>query len=135
MSVGRLSPKSARVLQLIAEGHSYAQIVDGTPGTSYLEIFAAAEEALRLLESSSDYEVRMAAIKERYPRAYQKWEQEEDDSLRRLHGEGHYVAEIAERLQRQPGAIRSRLAKLGVDSGEVTQSSRGAGTRGHLLRY
>ena len=35
----RLSEKSVRVLSLTAEGYSYAQIVDGHPEISYLDIF------------------------------------------------------------------------------------------------
>ena len=37
----RLTHKSAVVLALIAEGHSYSQIVDGHPGITYPDIFRA----------------------------------------------------------------------------------------------
>ncbi len=110
----RLSKKSRTVLSLIADGHSYSQIVDGHREISYLDVFRAAEEALTLLDAPGDYDARMAAIKERHPRAYEKWSAEEDDSLRALHGDGHSLSEIADRLQRQPGAIRSRLTRLGI---------------------
>jgi hypothetical protein len=43
-----LSEKSVTVLRLIARGHSYSQIVDGNRGITYLDVFKAAEEALRL---------------------------------------------------------------------------------------
>lgn len=38
-----LSEKSVRVLRLIADGHSYSQIVDGNPDIKYRDIFDAAE--------------------------------------------------------------------------------------------
>ncbi|MCK4342688.1 MAG: hypothetical protein KAY37_13305 [Phycisphaerae bacterium] len=112
----RLSEKSVMVLSLIADGHSYSQIVDGHAGISYLDIFAAAEEALQLSESQSDYHARMAEIKKRHPRAYEKWEAEEDERLTGLIRAGEPVMAIAQRFERQPSAIRSRLAKLNLTS-------------------
>jgi len=108
----QLSAKSAAVLSLIAEGHSYSQVVDGHPDISYMDIFAAAEEALRLNESPSDYHQRMAEIKKRNPRAYERWDAAEDEELSGMHKEGRSVKEIAEHLGRQPSAIQSRISKL-----------------------
>jgi DNA-binding CsgD family transcriptional regulator len=112
----RLTEKSALVLGMIAEGHSYSQIVDGNSGLSYLDIFAAAEEALRLCESQSDYHARMVEIKERYPRAYERWSEDDDRRLAALFGDGNSAATIGRQLGRQPSAIRSRLAKLNLVS-------------------
>jgi len=36
---GTLTEKTRRILALIADGHSYAQIVDGQRDVSYLDIF------------------------------------------------------------------------------------------------
>jgi hypothetical protein len=79
-----LSGKSVKVLRLIADGHSYSQIVDGNPDIKYRDIFYAAEEALRLNDTSSTYEERLESIKKRYPRAYERWTENEDAQL-----EGH----------------------------------------------
>ena len=49
-----------------------------------------------------------------HPRAYEKWSIEEEERLNRLHGEGLSIQEIAEQLGRQPGAVRSRLLRLGI---------------------
>lgn len=111
---GPLSPKSIAVLSLIADGHSYGQIVDGHLEITYLDIFHAAEEALRLNENDSDCHARLAKIKARYPRAYEKWTIEEDDDLKGMIALGHSIDQAAERFQRQPSAIRSRLGKLGL---------------------
>ena len=44
-----LSAKSAAVLELIAQGHGYDQILAARPDCTYLDIFRAAREALGLL--------------------------------------------------------------------------------------
>ena len=45
-------------------------------------------------------------------RSYQPWSSEEDERLRREHGWGVPIAEIASLHHRNEGAIRSRLKKL-----------------------
>jgi N-methylhydantoinase A len=57
-----LSEKSVIVLSLIAEGHSYSQIVDGNADISNLDIFDTAKEALLLNDSQFSYDARMAKI-------------------------------------------------------------------------
>jgi hypothetical protein len=110
----RLSEKSIAILTLIAEGCSYSQIVDGHPGFSYRDIFAAAEEALRLNEPQSNYDLRMAAIKAKYPRAYEKWTTQEDAELKSMSARGASHDDMAKHFKRQPSAIVSRLEKLGL---------------------
>jgi hypothetical protein len=53
-------------------------------------------------------------MRERYPRAYEKWVKEEDESLRNEFKKGRSVTELAEVFGRKPGAIRSRLIKNGL---------------------
>ena len=108
----QMSEKSIYVLSLIADGHSYAQIVDSRPDITYLDIFRAAEEALELTASHVDYQERMAKIKAQHPMAYAPWTGAEDAELASMHSKHAPVAEMARRFQRQPSAIRSRLAKL-----------------------
>ena len=55
-------------------------------------------------------------IRQRHPRAYEKWSAEEDARLRAQHGQGRDVSELAELFGRQPSGIRSRLVKLGLES-------------------
>ncbi len=113
----QLSEKSVVVLTLIAEGQSYGQIVDSHPAISYFDIFAAAEEALRLSESPGDYQVRLEKIKKRYPKAYELWTEDDDARLTTMYCGQTPLAEIATKLERQPSAIRARLAKLDLTSG------------------
>lgn len=117
----RLTPKSLQVLKLIAAGHSYAQIVDSHPELNYHDIFFAAEEAVWLDEKlGSEPAARPSGIssmekaKQNHPRAYAPWSEDEDTELKTLHAAGRSTQEVADKLQRQPGAIRSRLVKLGL---------------------
>ena len=113
MSQG-LSKKTVAILSLIADGNSYEQIIEGHPDINYMDIFNAAQEALQLNASQTTYHERMEKIKTQHPRAYQPWTDEEDAKLREMHEGDIPVREIAAEFQRQPGAIRSRLTKLGL---------------------
>ena len=119
----RLSEKSIRVLSLIADGHSYGQIMDGHQDISYRDIFHAAEEALRLNETQPDYHNRLAEIKSRYPKAYEPWTPADDAELIAMHQQGKLIPEMAAQFQRQPSAIRSRLAKLNSNPGTETPAA------------
>ena len=55
-------------------------------------------------------------IRQRHPRAYEKWSAEEDERLRAQYGQGRDVSELAELFGRQLSGIRSRLIKLGLES-------------------
>lgn len=55
---------------------------------------------------------RLASIKQRYPKAYDKWRAEEDALLEQKYKEGTSLENLAAIFQRQPGAITSRLSKL-----------------------
>lgn len=108
-----LSAKAVTILEHIAEGRTYDQILALSPDFTYLDIFETAREALNLGDGNrADYAARMARIKQRYPRAYERWTQKEDSELARLARDEIPVAELATRFQRQPSAIRSRLARL-----------------------
>ena len=53
-------------------------------------------------------------IRQKYPRAYVKWSQDEEENLKKEYASGLQIGELAKRFQRQPGGIRSRLQKLGL---------------------
>ncbi|MSP12083.1 MAG: DNA helicase RecQ [Chloroflexi bacterium] len=64
--------------------------------------------------SSPTYQEQLQAVQVQYPKAYAPWEAEEEVQLATLYREGRHVNEIAAALQRQTGAIRSRLRRLGL---------------------
>ena len=51
-------------------------------------------------------------VRQKYPRAYEKWNPTEDERLTRKHNEGISITKLAAIFQRRPSAIRSRLRKL-----------------------
>lgn len=116
-----LSDRALAVLKMIAAGHTYEQVLAKHPDLTYLDIFAAASEALGACRE--DAEPAMHRAKRVHPRAYERWTSEEEAELRALHASGRTVAEIAGELQRQPSAIRSRMSHLGID-----QDDDGAGS-------
>jgi DNA helicase-4 len=54
------------------------------------------------------------AVRAKYPKAYVKWDPTEDEALTTEFRENLDIKSIAERHGRQPGAIRSRLQRLGL---------------------
>jgi ribosomal protein S27AE len=63
-------------------------------------------------EKMKSYSVEQ--IRKKYRRAYEKWTSEEDVELVKQYREGLDFSELAKLHQRQKGAIRSRLVKLGL---------------------
>lgn len=111
----KLSGKSLAILEMIAAGSSYQQILAAYPDLTYLDIFRAAEEALEIGSCvNRQLAYTVAQKRERYPRAYEKWAKDEEITLRKLVQSGATIAQIATQLQRNRGAIRSRVLKLGL---------------------
>jgi len=110
-----LSEKSRAILQAIAKGHTYEQILVQDLAWTYHDIFQAAAEALEaegVANENKSYSVE--EIRHDHPRAYEKWSVEEDKQLSELCRSGKNAREIATALHRQEGAIRSRMAKLNL---------------------
>ncbi len=61
-------------------------------------------------------------IRQKYPKAYERWTPDEDMQLRAKYQEGIGIDDLASYFERQPSAIRSRLAKLGLTPAEGNQS-------------
>jgi len=57
---------------------------------------------------------RLSRLREKHPRAYEKWTEEEDARLRAEFAKGTPREELAVMFQRQRAAIKSRLQKLGL---------------------
>lgn len=62
----------------------------------------------------SAYHDRLSKIRERYPLAYTAWTEKADQVLTEMYRGETSVKKISTELQRQPGAIRSRLKHLGL---------------------
>lgn len=71
------------------------------------------------LESKKEGRVRsrsysLETVRQRYPKAYEKWTEDEDARLKVEYVKGLGIRLLSEMFQRQPSAIRSRLRKLGL---------------------
>ena len=77
-------------------------------------------------ESTGEPAGSVEEIRREHARAYGKWSVQEDEELHRKHAMGSNVRELAGHFGRQPGAIRSRLKKLGLVK---------AGVKGRSLTY
>jgi hypothetical protein len=56
-------------------------------------------------------------VRKKHPRAYEPWTKDEEAQLLKLHNAGESINIISNVLQRQPGAIESRLRKLSDEGG------------------
>ena len=115
------SPERTKIIQnalLESESNSLAPVKEAL-GEDYsygeLRIVRAfmRQQATYDADESKSYSVE--EVRQQYPSAYEKWTQEDDDELKRLHDTGLRLPELAERFGRNIGAIRSRLRKLITD--------------------
>ncbi len=60
----------------------------------------------------TDYHKRLNQIKEEFPNAYEPWNEEEDEKLKKLFSKNVPIQTLARIFKRQPNAIRSRLKKF-----------------------
>lgn len=65
-------------------------------------------------ETASGKSYNVSNVRLKHPKAYEKWSVEEDKFLSENFKIGMAINELAKHLQRKPGAIRSRVKKLGL---------------------
>ncbi len=121
------------ILDMIAKGHSYKQILTELPQLNVGDIMAAAQFSYEILNDlvveGSDHirlegrlqlttnngkVVNLSNMRKDHPRAFMKWEPAEDENLKQLFQQGKNYNELAEILMRQRGAIIARLQFLGL---------------------
>ena len=113
------------ILELISRGFTYERILFMFKGLTYEDVFHAVKIAKEFVEihltpkfpipeKSRQENPSLEKIRQQYPRAYEKWVEEEDTYLKSKYSEGLNIQELAGILQRKPGAIRSRLLKFGL---------------------
>jgi DNA-directed RNA polymerase specialized sigma24 family protein len=80
---------------------------------AFCTVFEKATRFLRRKNEAKSYSVD--EVRREYPKAYDKWTPDEDADLKKKHAQGMSVSELANFFQRRSSAIRSRLAKLGLE--------------------
>jgi DNA-binding CsgD family transcriptional regulator len=120
------------VLRMIARGHSYSQILEAYPALVMSDITRAVQACIDILEkrlpadgmvdadrsigatADGGQPISIEQLRRRYPRAYERWEQTEQDRLVALFEKGKPFNEIADSLGRNVGAVVSRLKRIGL---------------------
>jgi hypothetical protein len=110
----QLSGRSQVILQCIADGYSYEKILSLHSEFTYKNIFDAAQEALDILKvnAQKNTDDHIEKVRKQHPRAYEKWTEDEEALLIEMFENNVPFEDIASKLKRQTGAIRSRLRKL-----------------------
>jgi len=124
--------KITDVLDMISQGFGYNQILEKFSELSlgdvlvsakfaadFLRQYVTADETIEVegeivIAAHNRRIINLTEIRKEHPRAYEKWEPPEDNELTAFYRNGKKIDEIAGLLQRQPGAIRSRLDKIGL---------------------
>lgn len=108
---------SRAILYLIYEGRTFDEIFQLHPNLTVLDVSRAAGEGLRALEQEASLRVetraeRIARVRQKHPRAFEPWAEEEDARLALRWKEGASLAELGRAVGRPSGAVRMRLEKL-----------------------
>ncbi len=99
---------SVTVVGSDADGQIVAELTGVVPATDLAPL-------ARRLAARAGPGLDLAAIRRKYPNAYQPWTAVGDRQLMERFQNGSTVTELASELGRGRGAIRSRLTKLGID--------------------
>lgn len=108
---------SRAILYLLYEGRTFDEIFQLHPTLTVLDVSRAAGEGLRALEEERQArpetrEERIARVRQRHPRAFVPWTEDEDARLTLRWQEGASIAELTRALERPRGAVTMRLEKL-----------------------
>jgi len=107
------------------EGKKYLVISESRAGQDhqrvmifdeYLDAFTVGfKQALKFLRPKR-LPKQVIQARGQYPRAYENWSAEEEQTVVKKYQSGNSIEELAAEFKRNPGAIRSRLRKLGMIS-------------------
>ena len=130
LTAGNSGVKISDILEMMSRGWTYEQILKEHPRLTMVDIMASArfcaefinrfliaDGAIRIdstirITAHRGKVVDLEALREKYPRAYEKWDEAEDRRLLVLFRQGKTFKEIAAALERNVGAIVSRLKRL-----------------------
>jgi hypothetical protein len=107
-----LNERALRVHPLAVEKDAEFRAASETAGEELSRAPAKPAEPAIPAESRKAYDV--AAIRLGHAKAYAPWTRDEEGNLRRRHQAGERIETIAAAFGRKPGAIWSRLKKLGL---------------------
>jgi hypothetical protein len=102
--------------EIIEEGRGATIRIDFHDGRRQpVELDVTDREVDRILSGSvAPKQTRLEKVREKHPRAYERWTSDEERSLEERFREGVSVSELARLHERQRGAIKARLIRLGL---------------------
>lgn len=103
------------ILLLLSEGQTLEDILRQRPDVTRDDIRAAAAAALQLAERGESRQDRIDRVRKLHPHAFEPWTEIEDKLLVDAWRDGARIPALAKTFGRPPGAIRTRLQKLGHD--------------------
>jgi hypothetical protein len=106
------SPKGKR--QFLSELTRITSILIGEPANPPLPGQALAAASPSASDHKSSFQEHVEQVRQKHPRAYEKWEASEEDQLVLLFEQGKSINELAELISRNPGAVQTRLRRLGL---------------------
>ncbi len=130
LTAGNSGVRISDILDMISRGWTYEQILKEHPRLTVADIMASArfcaefinrfliaDGAIRIdstikITARRGQVVNLEQLREKYPRAYEKWDEVEEGKLLALFRQGKTFKEIAAALERNVGAIVSRLKRL-----------------------
>ena len=118
------------VFERLAEGYGIDQVLNEYPALTIIDVISCFKLAKEIMEDYVTHDrliivsgeiridaqnhriINLSKLREKYPRAYEPWENREDNLLTSLFNEGKSFEEMAQSLERQVGAIKARLVRL-----------------------
>lgn len=128
-SINKLLASNANLLFWVYYGHSpfesFVKSIDLKGRIKVIHFptrfskFGIKSEIIRSPESNKSESVTnksysVSGVRLKYPNAYEKWSNDQDNFLKENLLKGVTVGLLAKHLQRKPGAVRSRIKKLGL---------------------
>jgi hypothetical protein len=98
---------------MIFEEHLHAFVTGFQQALRFFQSMSSEPERQRM-SSAENGVSSVLRVRQRYLQAYKSWSPDEDERLRKSYEQGSSITELASQHQRTPGAIRARLAKLGL---------------------
>ena len=94
-------------------GKAFLAVIRGYLGDDSADSSVGPTQQPNFAQSSFESADRLTEIRKAHPRAYEPWTESEERELERLHTAGMSIVDLAARLGRQPGGVRSRLNRMG----------------------
>ena len=105
--------------------------IDALPECKHTFDISEVKKFFSIMQANSDKNIKdygkqpkaysVEEIRRSYPKAYVKWSKDEDDRLKNEYTQDKDILRLANTFQREAGAIRSRLQKMGLKRPRISK--------------